>query len=263
MNKTILNPKMHLIVLAITILAEYIGTKKFEVGPGIILLLPMLYALIIGAALTAKKIKVFSLEDSKIASPIITVSIFFLIAKIAVVIGPNFKTILEAGPALFAQEFGNVLKTFIALPIGLMLGLHRELIGATHSIDREPNVALISERYGLDKPEGFGVLGVYIMGTLFGTIFLGLFAAFVATVTPLHPYALAMACGVGSGSMMAASSGSLVAMFPEMEQQIIAYAGASNLLSLAGGLYLSIFIYLPLTEWLYRKLLPILGRKQS
>ena len=46
-----------------------------------------------------------------------------------------------------------------------------------------------------------------------------------------------------------------------MKESITAYAGASNLLSLAGGLYLSIFIYLPLTEWLYRKLYPILGRK--
>ena len=261
MNKEILNPKLHLIVLAITILAELIGTRKFALGPGIVLFLPMLYAIVIGAALTSKKIKLFSHRDSETASPIITVAIFFLIAKIAVTIGPNIMKVIEAGPALFAQELGNGLKTFIALPIGLILGLNRELFGATHSIDRAPNVALISEKYGLDSPEGFGVLGVYIMGTLFGTVFLGLFAAFVATVTPLHPYALAMACGVGSGSMMAASSGSLIHLFPEMEQQIVAYAGASNLLSLAGGLYLSIFIYLPLTEWLYKKMSPVIGRK--
>ncbi len=261
MNKEILNPKLHLVVLLVTIVAEMIGTKRFPLGPGIILLLPMLYAIIIGACLTAKKLNLFTRKDSEIASPIITVAIFFLIAKIAVTIGPNIAKVIEAGPALFAQELGNALKTFIALPIGLMLGLNRELIGATHSVDREPNVALISEKYGLDSPEGFGVLGVYIVGTLFGTVFLGLFAAFIATVTPLHPYALAMACGVGSGSMMAASSGSLIELFPEMKDTIIAYAGASNLLSLGGGIYLSIFIYLPLTEWLYRKLYPVFGRK--
>lgn len=261
MTKRLLNPKLHLTVLLITLAAEFIGAKQFKLGPGIILLLPMLYAIIVGAMLTNKKLKLFSLEDSETASPIITIAIFFLIAKIGVTIGPNIMIILKSGPALVLQEFGNALKTFIALPIGLALGLNRELIGATHSIDREPNVALISERFGLDSPEGFGVLGVYIMGTLFGTVFLGLFAAYMASVTPLHPYALAMACGVGSGSMMAASSGSLIHIYPEMEQQIIAYAGASNLLSLGLGVYLSIFIYLPLTEWLYKVLHPLFRRK--
>lgn len=263
MLKKLANPKLHLVVLAITLLAEWVGAKQFKVGPGIILLLPMLYAIIIGALLTNKNLKLFNLEDSKTASPIITIAIFFLIAKIGVTIGPNIMIILKSGPALVLQEFGNALKTFIALPVGLFLGLNRELIGATHSIDREPNVALIIERFGANSPEGFGVLGVYIMGTLFGTVFLGLFAAYMASVTPLHPYALAMACGVGSGSMMAAASGSLAHIFPDMEQQIIAYAGASNLLSLGLGIYLSIFIYLPLAEWLYKVLRPILGRKAA
>ncbi len=261
MNKDIFHPKLHVIVLAIVITCELIGTKKFVIGSGVILFLPMLYATILGASVTWNKLKLFSIKDSEIASPIITVTMFFLIAKISVVIGPNLSKIVEAGPAFFIQEFGNALKTFIALPIGLMLGLNRELIGATHSIDRELNVALISEKYGLNSPEGFGVLGVYIMGTLFGTVFLGLFATFIATTTSLHPYALAMACGVGSSSMMAASSGSLIQLFPAMEEQIIIYAGISNLLSVAAGIYLSIFIYLPITEWLYKKLWPILGRK--
>jgi len=52
------------------------------------------------------------------------------------------------------------------------LGLRRETIGAAHSIAREPNVALIGDIYGLDTPEGQGVMGVYICGTVFGTIFL-------------------------------------------------------------------------------------------
>ena len=72
---------------------------------------------------------------------------------------------------------------------------------------------------------------------------------------------MAMAGGFSSGSMMAASSGSLIHLLPEREKQIVAYAGAWNLLGLAGGLYVSIFIYLPLTEWLYKKMSPVLGRK--
>lgn len=51
--------------------------------------------------------------------------------------------------------------------------------------------------------------------------------------------------------MMAAASGSLIGAYPELEEQIVAFAGASNLLSLSTGLYFSIFIGLPLTEKLY------------
>lgn len=60
-----------------------------------------------------------------------------------------------------------------------------------------------------------------------------------------------MAAGVGSGSMMAAASGALIAAYPEFETQIIAFAGASNLLTYGTGLFVSVFIALPLTEKLY------------
>lgn len=259
MRKELFNPKIHCVVLLVTVLAEFVGIGQVKIGPGVMLFLPMLYALIATALLTLRPIRLFSKEDSASASPLITVSIFFLIAKIAVVIGPNVKTIAQAGPALLLQELGNLGTIFLALPVGLMLGLKRELIGATHSIAREPNLGLVSEKYGLDGPEGIGVLGVYVMGTLFGAIFLGLFAGFLATTTPLHPYTLAMACGVGSGSMMAASSGTLIHLFPEMKDQIAAFAGASNLCSLGSGLYVSILIGLPLTEWLYK----ILGGRKG
>ena len=130
----------------------------------------------------------------------------------------------------------------------MFLGLKRESIGMTHSIGREPNVALIMDKFGLNSPEGRGVMSVYIFGTIFGAVFLGLISGVLATVLPIHPLSFAMASGVGSGSMMAAASGSLVTAFPEFENDIIALAGASNLISTATGLYVSIFIALPLTE---------------
>lgn len=88
---------------------------------------------------------------------------------------------------------------------------------------------------------------------------MGLISGFLATVTPLHPLSFAMASGIGSGSMMAAASGSLIEAFPDLENQIVAFAGASNLLSLSTGLYISIFIGLPLTEKLYG----VMTRKQK
>ena len=104
---------------------------------------------------------------------------------------------------------------------------------------------------------------VYIVGTLVGTIFMGVMASTLAATGILHPYSLAMACGVGSGSMMAASSASLVAAFQEMAEQITAYAGTSNVLSNADGIVMTVFIGLPMCNFLYRKLEPVLGRKKK
>ncbi|WP_134701069.1 DUF3100 domain-containing protein [Ammoniphilus sp. YIM 78166] len=241
--------RLHAIVLFVVLLTEWIGTHRFTVGPGVILLLPMLYAIIIGLGLYFTPL--IKEKQSANAEPLIVLGVTLLIAKIGVIIGPSLPKVIAAGPALFLQEFGNLGTILIALPVAVALGLKREAVGMTHSIAREPNVGLIVDKYGFNSPEGRGVMAIYIFGTVFGAVFMGLISGFLATLTPLHPLSFAMASGVGSGSMMAAASGSLIAAFPELEKDIIAFAGASNLLSLTTGLYMSIFIGLPLTEKLY------------
>lgn len=241
--------KLHVIVLLIVILTEFIGQFSIKVGPGAILLLPMLYALIIGIMLFFTPI--IKEKQSVNAEPLIVMGVGVLIAKIGVIIGPQIMTIIEMGPALLLQEIGNLGTILFALPVAILLGMRREAIGMTHSIGREPNVGLITEKYGFDSPEGRGVMTMYVFGTVFGAAFLGLISGFLASYTPLSPLSFAMASGVGSGSMMAASSGALIAAYPAMEDQIVALAGASNLISLGTGLYVSIFIGLPLTEKLY------------
>lgn len=244
--------RLHLLVLILVLLTEWIGTIQFNVGPGVVLLLPMLYAMVLGLLLYFTP--VVKEKQSKNAESLIVLGVTFLIAKIGVIIGPSLPQLIEAGPALILQEFGNLGTIFIALPIAVALGLKRESIGMTHSIAREPNVGLIMDKYGFNSPEGRGVMAVYIFGTVFGAVFFGLISGFLATITPLHPFSFAMASGVGSGSMMAAASGSLIAAFPELENDIAAFAGASNLLSLSTGLYMSIFIGLPLTVKFYELL---------
>jgi cytochrome c biogenesis protein CcdA len=69
-----------------------------------------------------------------------------------------------------------------------------------------------------------------------------------------------MASGVGSASMNAASLGPTLAAFPALETQIEAFAGFSNLLSFSIGIYIVIFLALPLTEKLYEFLEPKIGR---
>ncbi|WP_024469705.1 DUF3100 domain-containing protein [Treponema pedis] len=247
------NIRLHLTVLLLVVIAEFIGKFVFKVGVGTIVLLPMLYALIFGILTTLKFVKISGEKEIKDAGTLISITLMLLMAKYGTTIGPTILDILKASPALLLQELGNLGTVILGIPIAVLLGLKREAIGGAHSIAREPNVALVAERYGLNSPEGEGVLGVYLVGTVFGTIFIGLMASILASVTFLHPYALAMASGVGSASMMTASVGSLVELFPAMEEKIKAFGAASNLLSGLDGVYMSIILALPFSEWLFTK----------
>jgi hypothetical protein len=248
------NVKLHLIVLAIVIISEFVGIINIPIGVGTIVLLPMLFAMVIGVFTTPKFLKISKEKEMDDAGSLINLTLMLLMAKYGTNIGPTLPQILASSPALLLQEFGNLGTVLLGVPIAILLGLKREAIGGAHSISREPNVALIGDKFGLDSEEGQGVLGVYIVGTVFGTIFIGLMASVLATITPLHPYSLAMASGVGSASMMTAGVGSLVAMFPDMEAMLTAFGAASNTLSGLTGLYVSLWLALPLSEFLYKRI---------
>ncbi len=248
------NVKLHLIALGLVIISELIGIISIPVGIGTIVLLPMLFAMVLGIFTTPKFLKIAKEKEMDDAGSLIGLTLMLLMAKYGTNIGPTLPKILAASPALILQELGNIGTVLLGVPLAvIVLGLKREAIGGAHSIAREPNVALIGDKFGLDSEEGQGVLGVYIVGTVIGTIFIGLMASFLAANTFLHPYSLAMASGVGSASMMTAGVGSLVAMYPEMEEMLTAFGASSNMLSGLDGLYMSLFIALPFSEWLYRK----------
>lgn len=252
MLEAIKNVKVHLLVLALVVGAEFIGILKFDVGPGKLVLLPMLYAVFLGTFLGPKFLKVVNDKDMGNASALVSLTLMLLMARYGTLVGPKFFEILKAGPALILQEFGNIGTLLIGIPIAMFLGLKREAVGAAHSIAREPNVALIGDIYGLDSAEGRGVMGVYICGTVFGTIFFGLAASMLSILNWFHPYALAMASGVGSASMMTATVGSLSAIYPEMAEKIQAFGVASNTLSGLDGVYMSMIIALPMSNKLYK-----------
>lgn len=251
--------RLYLVVLGIVLLSQLIGIQEINVGVGVILLLPLLYAFIIAVlmnpAVVGKLQPLLSQREVRAASPLIVVAIMPFIAKFGTTIGPDIAEIIAAGPALLLQELGNLGTIVLAFPVAvLLLRLGRESIGATFSVAREPNLAIISERYGMKSPEGTGVLAVYVVGTLFGSILFSVMASFIASTEIFDIRALAMACGVGSGSMMAACSGALAAAVPEMEDTILAFAGSSNLLTYATGMYVTLFVALPLVEWMYRRM---------
>lgn len=259
--------RAHLTVLVLVIVTEAIGTQTFPLGPGQVVLLPMLFAVVIGILISYSVLgayidplrEVVNREVSAIAAPLLVISLMPLAVKYGTLVGPAFNELVSAGAAFILQEFGNLGTIFIALPIALLLGLKREAIGGAVSIAREPTLGIVTDKYGIDAPEGRGVLGTYLTGTVLGTIFFGILGGF-APVTGLHPKALAMACGIGSASMMTACSGSLAVAVPRMEDTILSFAATSNLLTGVTGLYMVLFVGLPLINFLYRRLEPVIGR---
>ena len=262
--------KLYSVVMVIVIISEIIGIKTFNIGPGQVVLLPMLFAVIIGILITPDLLgkhisflkNLINDDVMEISGTMVMIALLPLGVRYGTLVGPNIVKIIEAGPALLLQELGNLGTIFFSLPIALLLGMKREAVGATTSISREPTLGVIGERYGIESAEGTGVLGTYLTGTVFGTIFFVILGSF-SVATGLHPYALAMATGMGSGSMMAAGSGSLAEAVPEMADTILAYAATSNMLTGVTGLYLVVFVALPLTNYLYDKLEPIIGKKHK
>ena len=263
--------RLFLVTLVITIVSELIGKIIFSVGPGKVVFLPMLYAVIIGLVITPDLLgkviqplkKAVGGKEIQLAGPAVMLALLPLGVKYGTLVGPNIEQIIAAGPAFLLQELGNLLTILIAMPFALWIGMKREAFGATVSICREPTLGVIGERYGINSPEGTGTLATYLCGSVFGTIFFGLLGS-MALLTGLHPYALAMATGVGSGSMMASASASLAAAAdPAMSNTILAYAATSNMLTGITGLWSVIFIAIPAANWYYRKLAPVFGADES
>lgn len=262
--------KLYVFAVVILVVAEWIGSVTFKVGPGKVVLLPMVWALIMGAVIGSLQSKLpgpLSLSQPLQfrAAAILQPALLLFVAKLGLMVGSSLPKIIGAGWALVFQEFGHFVGTIlIGLPLALLLGIKREAIGATFSVGREPSLAIIGERYGMNSPEGRGVLAEYITGTLFGAVFIAIFAGFITSLNIFHPVALAMGAGVGSGSMMAAAAGAIAAQqTPEMAKDVATFAAASNLITTTIGTYFTLFISLPLAVWGYRVLEPIIGRTTS
>jgi len=197
-----------------------------------------------------------------ISAAVLQPALLIFCAKLGFLVGGSLPKILASGWSLLFQEFGHFFGTMIlGLPIALLLGIKREAIGATFSVGREPSLAIIGEKYGMASPEGRGVLAEYMTGTIFGAIFISLFAGIIASLHVFNPLALAMGAGVGSGGLMAAASGAIAAQqTPEVAKDVAAFAAASNLITTTIGTYFTLFLSLPFTVWAYGVLEPILGR---
>ncbi|MGO1592029.1 MAG: DUF3100 domain-containing protein [Ancrocorticia sp.] len=244
------------ILLALASVATLIGEVDIPLGTTVTLtLLPMIWAILGGAFISGNPWKALPVPWQEAAGILMNMAVLILGARLSFNIGPNIPTLLDAGPALLLQEVGHLFGTLIlALPLAVALKMGPATIGATFSIDREPAFAMVSERYGSKSPQYQGVLSMYVFGTVFGAVIISLVVSITMGFGLLDPLALAMGSGVGSGSMMAAAAAVITNGHPEMADQVLAMAATSNLITTVLGLYVGIWVALPMADWLYRKL---------
>lgn len=263
-------PWLHIWVFAIVLLSERIGNVGFSIGFAKLVLFPMLYALLAGAVVSIaspyipRLIRVDQPLQNR-ASAMVQVSVLLLVAKLSLLVGASIPKLLHSGWALAFQELGHFLGTVLfAMPIAIMLGVKREAVGATFSIGREQSLAIIAEKYGLNSPEGRGVLAEYVTGTVVGAIFIAFLASVVKGLGIFHPIALAMGAGVGSASMMAAAAGAIASgQPPDVAKDVATFAAASNLVTTTVGTYFTLFISLPFANRVYGWLEPVLAPKRT
>lgn len=251
---------LYAFAFAFIAISDSIGKITIPVLKGTFIIFPIFYAIILGILTGPDVFKILNDRRIKAASRLVLTAILPFIAKLGINAGANITIVLKAGPALILQEFGNLGTIFFAMPIALLLGLKRESVGATHSINRETNLALMQDMFGPASPEARGSLSVYIIGGLVGTIYFGFMASMLASTGIFNPLALGMASGVGAGILMASSVASLSAVLPQYADKISALAATSETISGIDGIYMAIFIGIPLCNWLYDKLEPTLGR---
>ena len=256
--------KKHLLYLicfafVVIFLAEIIGFQSISLGSFSVSILPLVFAVFFGMIFAVPAFrkgifkKVYSDENVQFASKNLLFIMLPLMAYYGASVAPQITEILSVGWVFLFQEIGNLGTILFALPIALMLGLKRTAIGATLGLSREGELAYITEKYTLESAEGRGVLSMYLIGTLFGSIFFSLFAPLLLNFG-FDVRALGMAAGMGSASMMTAAASAVAALRPESEEIILAYASASQLLTSFLGTYTMVFLAIPLQRFMYNTL---------
>lgn len=252
--------RVYALAFVFILIADHIGQIKIPVGKGMFILFPIFYAIILGVVSGPQVLKLVENKHVKAASKLVVVGICPFIAKLGVTAGANIEVILHSGPALLLHGFGNLFGIILALPIAILLGMKRDAVGACHSINREYHMALINNIYGPDSAEARGSLSIYIVGGMVGTIYFGLMASVIGMTGWFHPQALGMASGVGAGIMMASASASLCAIYPDWAETISAMASAGETMAGITGIYITMFLAIPLCDKLYVLLEPKLRR---
>lgn len=247
--------------LLVSVAAVLIGTHKFQLGPAAVVLFPIIWAVVIGGIIGTQRVRRLSGSSRAVATLLLEIGIVVFLAKLGTTIGPSLTKFTELGPAILLQEVGHIFGTVIlALPVAVALGLGRVAVGATWSIDRESYLAFAIQRFGVRSGEYRGVFSVWLLGSLFGAIFISLLAGFLGGLGIFDPRALALGLGLGSASMMLGGVGALSLLYPDQAGEIMALAAISNLVTNIVGFYAGVFLALPLCRRLYSFWSRLFGR---
>jgi hypothetical protein len=241
------------LMTVIAVVAQLIGPIRIPLGVASIDLLPMIWAILIALLVSGQRFKPLPVDLQHTANVIVSVAVLLLCARLSLTLGPNIPAIIQAGPALLLQELGNLFGTILlALPLAVLLRMGPATVGATFSIDREASFAMVTERFGPNSPQYRGVLSMYVFGSVFGAIIVSIIASLASSLGIFDWRALAMGAGVGSGSMMAAGVASVTAAHPEVADEIAALATTANLIAGIAGVYVGVWVSLPLADRFYR-----------
>lgn len=241
-----------LISTVVSVIAVAIGEHSFRMGPAAVVLFPLVWVVLMGAIVGLQRWAPLRGSTRSAGEALIPVGMVLFLALLGTDIGPSIGMIEDVGPALLMQEVGQLLGTIIlALPIAVLMGMGRAAIGATWAIDRESYLAFAIDRFGTSSPEYRGVFGVWLIGSMFGAVFMSLITGLLGGMGWYNPLSLALALGVGSTSMMLGGVGALSLLYPDMAGEIAALAALSNLVTNIVGFYAGVFIGLPLARRLY------------
>ena len=220
-----------LCVILCCLAAEFIGPIKLSLGRFTVTFLPLLYAMLLMLVLyLAKPVRGVGKAYVPAASRMLSMGVVFAMAKLGISSGASIKEMISASPILILQNIGNIGTVLFALPIALILGMKREAVGMFK-----------------------GVMVCYIVGTVFGSIFMSVIPPLFVTLGIFRPEAAAMAVGAGSSSMMAAGLAGVIEASPASNPDTLtAFATISNVISSAITVYLGIFITIPLSNLIYK-----------
>ena len=140
------------LMTVIAAIAQFIGPATIPLGKVSIMLLPMIWALLMGVLVSGQRVRPLPVDLQHTANAIMAVAVLVLCGRLALTLGQQIPELLGAGPALLLQELGNVFGSLLlALPLAVLLRMGPATVGATFSIDREPSFAMVTSRFGADS----------------------------------------------------------------------------------------------------------------
>ena len=144
-DKAIRNWKLHVLALVLTVIAELIGAKSFKLGPGLLVLVPLL--LFVRARRALRHTEAEDPQAQRYVRGFISRRRDFLLPYGALrhACRPEFEG-RRVRPGAYSSGIRKYRDGLLRRAYSGASGLKREAVGAAFSNAREPNIAIIGEK---------------------------------------------------------------------------------------------------------------------